>query len=112
MNRLEINIPEIEKNYRIDEDGKIYSIKAHKYLKPIRNTAGHLHVCLYRHKPNTMYLIGRLVAAKYIGVCPLKLQLSYKDFNIHNNHYSNLEYISHSRLIMRSHGSNKRIFCQ
>jgi hypothetical protein len=83
---MDISIADIEQHYRIEEDGRVFSLKRQKYLKPIRNTAGHLHVGLGYYQTGKLFLIGSLVALKYLGQRPPKSQLSYKDFNIHNLH--------------------------
>lgn len=107
---MDIDITQIEKHYRIEEDGKIFSLNRQKYLKPIRNTAGHLHIGLGYYKTGKLFLIGNLVAQKYLGERPPKTQLSYKDFNIHNLHYTNLEYKTHSEIISRSRSGINRVF--
>jgi hypothetical protein len=110
-NTMDISIADIEQHYRIEEDGKVFSLKRQKYLKPIRNTAGHLHVGLGYYQTGKLFLIGSLVALKYLGERPQKSQLSYKDFNIHNLHYTNLEYKTHAQIIQRSRSMGKRVFC-
>jgi hypothetical protein len=107
--RVDLNIQEIEKNYRIDANGSIFSLHGNKYLKPARNTAGHLYVGLFKYKLNCMISVARIVAEKYIGKPPLKAKLIHKDYNLSNNNHTNLEYSTHSQIILNSH-SNKRVF--
>jgi hypothetical protein len=107
---MDINIADIEKHYRIEEDGKVFSLNRQKYLKPIRNTAGHLHIGLGYYQTGKLFLIGSLVALKYLGERPPMSQLSYKDFNIHNLHYTNLEYRTHAQIILRARNTGKRVF--
>jgi hypothetical protein len=100
--KLIINIPAIEQFYRIEEDGAVFSLTKNRYLSSVPNKAGYLHVCLHLYKANTFFLVHRLVATKYIGQCPLKQETSHKDGNKVNNHYSNLEYLTHSQNMLKS----------
>jgi hypothetical protein len=102
IQKLIIDIPTIEQFYRIEEDGAVFSLTRNRYLSSVPNRAGYLHVCLHLYKANTFFLVHRLVASKYIGQCPLKQETSHKDGNKLNNHYSNLEYLTHSQNILKS----------
>lgn len=53
-------------------------------------------------------LIHRAVAAAFIGPCPDGCEVSHKDGNSHNNHCSNLEYVSHSEneCMKKLHGTH------
>lgn len=105
-----IDIARLEQYFRIEEDGAIWSYRKNKYLKPSFNTAGYLYISLrlpdLNNPPHSekarMYAIHRLVATKFIGECPPKLETSHKDGNKTNNHYSNLEYLTHSENILKS----------
>ena len=110
-----IDIPIIEQFYRIEEDGAVFSLTKNRYLSSIPNKAGYLHVCLHLYKANTFFLVHRLVAFKYIGQCPPEHETSHKDGNKLNNHYSNLEYLTHSQNILKSfreHGRTGYWFSQ
>lgn len=113
--KKKIDIESIEKFFRIDEDGAVWSYRRQRYLKPTFNTSGYLFVAIpiypeqiregYKWAYN--YAVHRLVAVKYIGQCPYGLETSHKDGNKCNNHYTNLEYITHSenlRKSFREHG--------
>lgn len=94
-----INIPLIENYYRIHEDGSVYSHRKNRLLKTILNTAGYLFVHLQiddNREASRFYAVHRLVATKFIGECPPDKETSHKDGNKLNNHYTNLEYISHA----------------
>ena len=105
-----IDIKQIEKHYCIEPNGQILSLKSQRYLKPIYNTAGHSHVCLFKYKRDCMIPVARLVAEKYLGAAPPKAKINHIDFNIANNDYTNLEYSTLSSIIIRSHFANKRVF--
>lgn len=107
----------IEKYFRIDEDGAVFSYRKNKYLKPTFNTSGHLYVLLpvpapdyyLEHDPARNYAIHRLVAAKYLGQCPDGKETSHKDGNKTNNHYTNLEYITHSENQLKAFREHGRV---
>jgi hypothetical protein len=103
-----IDIDEIEKNYRIEEDGAVWSYMRNRYLKPILNTAGYFHVFIA--KPFLGWIgVSRLVACKYIGQCPEGLETSHKDGDRTNNHWTNFKYISHRDNVLKSYREHGRI---
>ena len=104
-----IDIAEIEKYYTIEEDGMIWYKKKNTYLKPTPSYEGYLYVKLSYNKLHESFSVHRLVAAKYIGQCPPELETSHKDGNKHNNHYTNLEYITHSENIQKSYTEQGRV---
>ena len=105
-----IDILAIEKNYRIEEDGAVWSCRKNKYIKPIYNTAGYLYVSItIGNEHYKMIAVHRLVATKYIGQCPPKLETSHKDGSRTNNHYTNLEYLTHQQNILKSYKEHGRI---
>ena len=96
-----IDLEEIERSYRIEEDGAVWSLIKNRYIAAITNTAGYYHVFI--SKPRLGWIgVARLVACKYLGQCPDGLETSHKDGNKHNNHYTNLEYITHSNNLKKS----------
>jgi len=109
MKKKHINIEEIEKYYRIEEDGMVFSYRKNRYLGQFPNTAGYFYVAI---STDTTRLIAahRLVATKYLGQCPEHLETSHKDGNSKNNHYSNLEYITHAKNILKSYQEHGRVF--
>jgi hypothetical protein len=105
-----IDIEEIEKYYTIEEDGMIWSKKKNTYLKPTRSFCGYLYVSIKCPDLSFgMIAIHRLVATKYIGHCPPELETSHKDGNKFNNHYSNLEYITHAENCSKSYSEHDRV---
>lgn len=111
-----IDLEYIERYFRIEEDGAIWSFRKNKYLKPTFNMAGYLFVFLgtpnessiSEHNHARWYSVHRLVATKYLGQCPLELETSHKDGNKMNNHWSNLEYITHQANILKSYQEHGR----
>jgi len=109
-----IDIAEVEKYYTIEEDGMIWSKAKNCYLQPTRSYCGYLYVSI--RCPGLsfgMIAVHRLVATKYIGQCPPELETSHKDGNKLNNHYSNLEYITHMANCAKSYSEHgrKHIYC-
>jgi hypothetical protein len=114
-----IDIPLIEQYFRIEEDGAIFSLRKHKYLKPSFNTAGYLFISFSIPGHNgdnpqlvRMYAIHRLVATKYLGQCPDDKETSHKNGDKMNNHWSNLEYLTHAENILKSFREHGRIVSQ
>jgi hypothetical protein len=105
-----IDIEEIEKYYTIEEDGMIWSKKKNAYLKPTKSYCGYLYVSIKCPDLSFgMLAVHRLVACKYIGQCPPELETSHKDGNKFNNHYTNLEYITHSENCGKAYSEHGRI---
>jgi hypothetical protein len=111
-----IDIPQIEKYFRIEEDGAVWSLRREKYIKPTFNSAGYLYVSLpvpgyneeNMYEFARQYAVHRLVATKYIGQCPEDKETSHKDGNKMNCHWSNLEYITHAQNILKSYSEHSR----
>ena len=98
--------------YEINEDGTILrNVKSKKHLK-IKLDKHHSPQGYYRvwvkGKP---YMIHRLVAECWLGDKPEKAEIDHIDRNPHNNHYSNLRYVSHSEQ-MRNRKLSPRIIEQ
>jgi hypothetical protein len=108
--RILLDIPLIEQRFRIEEDGAVFSIRKQKYVKPTFNTVGYLYVWVLMGDRPLNIAVHRLVSTKYLGQCPKGLETSHKDGNKNNNHWTNLEYITHSANILKSYKEHGRIF--
>jgi len=106
--RLPINITEIEKYYRIEEDGAVFSLVKDRYLRAVPNSAGYLHVCLHLYMKNKFFSVHRLVSAKYNGECPPNKEACHDDGNKQNNHYTNIIYRTHSENVLQSYSEHGR----
>jgi len=88
-------------NYEITPNGLIYNIKRKAWIKPNKARLGYYTYTLNgRHK-----LVHRLVALTYLGPCPndgLKYEIDHIDENKGNNHYSNLQWITHADNVRKS----------
>lgn len=107
--RIAVNIEEVEKHYRIEEDGAVWSHKLGRYLHPTK-CGGYYSYYYVSLKDAHMGWISvhKLVASKYLGLCPAGMEISHKDGNKWNNHYTNLEYLTHSDNIRKSYQEHGR----
>lgn len=103
---MDININEryhiIEgfENYIVTENGKIYSIKNKTQslyeisLRGKNNPKRYLQVCLYKNNKCKYMQVHRLVAYYFCAGYFDGAVVNHKDNDIHNNHYTNLEWIT------------------
>ena len=81
--------------YAVTEDGKVWSYRRKKFMKPLGEEGNYRGVTLYKDKVGKDYLIHRLVAEAYLPN-PDKLPVvNHKDENPSNNHVSNLEWCTY-----------------
>ena len=79
--------------YTISSDGKVYSIRSGKYLKPRLSMDGYERVALCRGRNyRREYRVHRLVAEAFIDNPNNLPQVNHKDFNKLNNYIENLEW--------------------
>lgn len=106
--RHEIDLGKIEAHYRIDRDGRIWSFKKNRYLKQFANSCGYSIIYLSLAMKGTVG-VHRLIAAKYVGSCPVGMEVNHKDGDRGNNHWTNLEYVTHSDNMKKSFSENGRV---
>jgi hypothetical protein len=112
MEHKPISMPGYEGLYEIYEDGSVYSYWRNRFLKPAVQYPGAYGYIQYflqghngRHK---WWRAHQLVAHEWIGPIPAPLhglfryEVNHKDLNKRNNHYSNLEYITHQQNILHA----------
>jgi hypothetical protein len=108
--RIKLDMGCIEIHYRIDEDGAVWSYRLERYVKP---TCGGGYYDYYyvslRDSGIGMVSVHKLVASKYLGVCPDGCEISHKDGDKWNNHWTNLEYITHSENLLKSFREHGRV---
>lgn len=82
--------------YSITEDGKVFSHRKQKFLKPRLSLDGYNRVALCNNKDRYEYRVARLVAETFISNPDQenKSQVNHIDFNRQNDITSNLEWIT------------------
>lgn len=88
--------------YEINEDGTIVrNIKSKKQLKikldKHHSKEGYYRVWFHRDGKTQGIMIHSLVAECWLGDKPDNCEIDHIDRNPHNNHYSNLRYVTHSQ---------------
>ena len=86
------DIENYEGLYAITRDGRVWSYKSNKFLKPIDNGHGYYQISLCKEGKVKNYLIHRLVAQAFIPNPEELPQVNHKDENKQNNCVNNLEW--------------------
>lgn len=102
------DLTRIEEFYRIEEDGMIWSHLVGRYKAVFHNSCNYVYVSLTRGFDGPIG-VHRLVAAKFIGPCPEGMEINHKDGNKENNHWTNLEYVTHAENIRKAYAECGRI---
>lgn len=111
---LKIKVEEIWKEiknyseYAVSSFGRVMRIKdghpqsrtkAGKILKPRKMESGYWYITIYENSKRKDFRVHRLVAENFIGSCPKNHQVNHIDGDKNNNHYFNLEYVTHKENI-------------
>ena len=86
------DIENYEGLYAITRDGKVWSYKSNKFLKPVLDKDGYHKVNLCKDKKMKTFRIHRLVAEAFIPNPKGLPQVNHKDENKNNNCVENLEW--------------------
>ena len=109
-NMIGVNYKGLEKHYLINEYGSVYSMRRSRILKGMLNGCGYIYYTLVNELGSKkMFSAARLVAYTYLPA-PLdpKMEINHKDHNRTNNHYTNLEWITHKENIKHSYLDGNR----
>ena len=79
-------------NYLISNEGRVYSCKRKKFLKPRKHRCGYFQIGLRKNGVRKFYIIHRLVANAFIPNPENKRTVNHIDGCKTNNHASNLEW--------------------
>lgn len=83
-----------EDRYEITNDGRVYSIFSGRYLQKSFDKDGYTLVTLSRDGKHRTYRVHRLVAEAFIDNPDNKEEVNHKDFNVKNNWFENLEWVT------------------
>ena len=95
-------IPGYKNLYSVSEFGHIRRdkngrgiCKAGKILAQSKNKKGYFQIGICKNKRKKTFFISRIVALAFFGKCPKNYSVNHKDTIKSNNHFSNLEYVTH-----------------
>ena len=96
---LNLDISEIEKYYTITPDGCVWTKVKNRWLKPHENIYGYIFYSISKGVDHPASVFAHtLVALKYIGQpSSPSLEIDHIDNNKANNHFSNLQWVTHSQ---------------
>lgn len=102
--------------YEISEDGRIFrNVKSKKQLKikldMHHSKAGYYAVWVYFKNKVHRVMIHKAVAECWLGDKPEGYEIDHIDRDAHNNHYTNLRYVTHSQQ-MKNRKMSDRIIKQ
>lgn len=108
--KLDLDIIEIEKYYTITEDGCVWTKVKNRWLKPHDNIYGYIFYSISKGVPHPVTVFAHtLVALKYIGQPPTpKHEIDHIDNNKANNHYLNLQWVTHSQNQLKAYAQDGR----
>lgn len=94
--------------YDIYSDGRVFSRKRGKFLKPCKNNSGYNTVNLYNGtiEGRRSCSIHELVAENFIEKPADAVEVNHKDGNKDHNDYTNLEWITHSDNLNHAYENN------
>lgn len=93
----------INKNYAVDREGNVYSLRKNKRLTPKKNWDGYLRIQLWDHRHCEYVSIHRLVAQAFIPNPKNKPFINHKNGIKSDNRVENLEWCTQKENIQHAH---------
>lgn len=105
MSDIEIWLPVVgyENRFLISSHGRLKSLHTSKVLKTHLNRSGYEQVCVSVNNKKILFRINILVGEAFVEKPIGNVETNHKDCNRANNHYSNIEWITHSENIKYSY---------
>lgn len=95
--------------YAITSCGKVWSYRRKKFLSPVKNNDGYLHVHLCKDGKPKDFKIHRLVAEAYIPNPDNLKDVDHINGNKEHNYINNLQWMTHEDNVRKA--SNKKVRC-
>ncbi len=99
-----------ERQYEVSDSGEIRSLHKRNYKKLLKlrvDRGGYIAARLSKDgKTNTVW-VHRLVGLTFIENLENKPHINHKDCNKQNNHYTNLEWVTHSENIQHAYDNGR-----
>lgn len=95
--------------YAISNEGRVFSYRTNKILKPGIVKRGYLRVTLCTNGKEKYVYIHRLVADAFVKGYEEGKEVNHKDGNVKNNKAENLEWVSRSENIIHSYKHLNRV---
>lgn len=83
-----------EQLYEVSSHGAVRKLSG-RVLKQSPDSRGYLKVWLIKDGKGYCPKVHRMVAAAFLGPCPVGLEVNHKDGDKRSNAYVNLEYVTH-----------------
>ena len=99
------DIAEYEGVYKISSLGRVWSVAKGSCLSPNRINSGYLSVHLYKDGTRKPFLVHRLVAAAFLPPpTPEQDEVNHRNFDRHDNEWTNLEWSTRLHNVQHSLG--------
>lgn len=111
QNKILVPVLDFEDKYLVSEDGDIISIpridasgssRKERVLKLTTTRDGYLRANFFSNGQSSRHLVHRIVFSSFVHKIPNGMEINHLDGNRKNNHFSNLECVSHADNVKHS----------